>query len=329
MATLYKRGSRYYLNWSEGGEQFRRSLGAIEKRAAEAILAEKEAELHGLLIPTRGVLVGHVLDDYLAWYRAERPTTYRRAVSALKPFREAFDGSAAETLPPLAIQQWANAREAKGSTEKALKLARAAFRQAVTQRAIVQGPMDGVTIPKSVISRAPPYYARDQLRALARTRDGALWIFAAATGLRRGELAKADMARDVRAGVLLVESTAEGRTKSAKWRAIPLNRYALRALRALPAGRLAPWHADTLGDRFASQVAAVGLPGTLHWLRHTFCTILAQQGVSLHEIQRLAGHSSITVTERYAHHAPDYGRLAVKSMAAWGRKGYPSSGSRR
>ena len=320
MATLYKRGTRYYLNWSEGGVQVRRSLGPIDRRAAEALRAEKEAELHGLLIPTRGVLVGHVLDDYLAWYKAERPTTYRRAVSALRPFRDAFDGAAAETLPPLAIQQWANAREAKGSTEKALKLVRAAFRRAIAQRVIAQGPMDGVTIPKSIIARAPPYYTREQLRALARTKDGALWVFAAATGLRRGELAKAQRG-DVRDGVLLVESTAEGRTKSAKWRAVPMNRYALRALARLPAGRLAPWHRDTLGDRFAAQARSAGLPGTLHWIRHTFCTILAQQGVSLHEIQRLAGHSSITVTERYAHHAPDYGRLAVGTMAKWGRGG--------
>lgn len=318
MATLYKRGTRYYLNWSEGGEQFRRSLGAIDRKAAEAILAEKEAELHGFLIPTRGVKVGTILEDYLAWYEAERPTTYKRALSALKPFREAFDTAAAESLPPLAIQQWASARTAKGSTEKALKLARAAFRRAVTQRAIAHSPMDGVTIPKSVVSRAPPYYSREQLRALARTPDGALWVFAAATGLRRGELAKAARG-DVRDGVLLVESTAEGRTKSGKWRAIPLNRYAVWALRRLPEGRLWPWHRDTLGDRFAAQARAAELPGSTHWLRHTFCTVLAQQGVSLHEIQKLAGHSSITVTERYAHHAPDYGRRAVATMGAWGR----------
>lgn len=319
MATIYKRGTRYYLNWSEAGAQYRRSLGAIERGEAEAIRAEKDAELHGLLIPTRGVLVCTVLDDYLAWYQAERPTTYRRAVSALKPFRLAFDGAAAESLPPLAIQQWASGRTAKGSTEKALKLARAAFRRAVEQRVIARSPMVGVAIPKLVVSRAPPYYSREQLRALARAEDGALWIFAAATGLRRGELAKADQARDVRDGVLVVESTAEGRTKSGKWRAVPLNRYALWALRRLPAARLAPWHRDTLGDKFTAQARAAGLPGSIHWLRHTFCTILVQSGTSLHEVQRLAGHSSVTVTEQYAHHAPDYGRLAVGTMGRWGR----------
>ena len=46
----------------------------------------------------------------------------------------------------------------------------------------------------------------------------------------------------------------------------------------------------------------------------------AQQGVSLHDIKALAGHSSVAVTEIYAHHQPSYGRAAVPTMGAWGRR---------
>lgn len=318
MATLYKRGDAYYLNWQDGGVQVRRSLGKVDRKTAEALRAEKEAELRGLITVTRGVTVEAILSDYLNWYATARPTTYRRAVSALRRFREAFDEAAAESLPANLIEAWAARQEARGQAEKALKLARAAFRRAVKQRVIARSPMDGVTIPKSITSRAPPYFQAAQLRALAGTPRGAAWIFMAATGLRRSEMAKARR-QDVRDGVLLVESTPEGRTKSAKWRAIPLNPHARRALRSLGADRLVECHADTLGDWFRADADSVGVAGTLHWLRHTFCTVLAQQGVSLHEIKRLAGHSSITVTEQYAHHAPDYGRAAVATMGAWGR----------
>lgn len=318
MATLYKRGKAYYINWSKDGEQFRRSLGPIEKREAEAIRAEKEAELAGLILPTRGVLVADVIAPYLNWYRTARPTTYRRAVSALSRFQTAFDHVAAESLPAALIEQWAAQQTAKGQTEKALKLARAAFRRAVRQRQIGLSPMDGVTIPKSVTSRAPPYFTREQLGALARQPRGAAWVFMAATGVRRGEIVKARQA-DIRDGVLLVESAPEGRTKSGKWRAIPLSPHARRAVARLGADRLVTCHADTLGDWFRAEASAAGVAGTLHWLRHTFCTMLAQSGVSLHEIKRLAGHSSITVTEQYAHHAPDYGRAAVATMARWGK----------
>lgn len=45
-------------------------------------------------------------------------------------------------------------------------------------------------------------------------------------------------------------------------------------------------------------------PATLHDLRHTYCSWLAQAGVPLVEIGRLAGHASTTTTQRYAHLAP-------------------------
>src|SRR5690606_12792149 len=189
---------------------------------------------------------------------------------------------------------------------------------AVAKRRIAHSPMDGVVIPKSVTSRAPPYYRREQLRKLATTPHGAAWIFMATTGLRRGEMAKARR-QDVQDGVRPGESAPNGRTKAGKWRAIPLSPYARRALRSLGADLLVECHPDTLGDWFASEARSVGLKGSLHWLRHTFCTMLAQQGVSLHDIKALAGHSSVAVTEIYAHHQPDYGRAAVATMGEIGR----------
>jgi integrase len=319
VATILKRGPAYYLNWREGGVQYRRSLGKIDRKAAETIRAAKEAELHGLLTPTRGVTVEAILDAYLTWYAAARPTTYRRALSALKPMREALGPYGAEGLPASAFEAWAAGRP-PATTEKALKLARAAFRSAVLQRLIARSPMDGVRIQASVLSKAPDYYRPRQLDQLYQTARGPLWAFMAATGVRRSEMAKARRS-DVRGGLLMVESTAEGRTKSGKWRAVPLNRQAKEALRSLGEDRLVDVHPDTLGDWFRKDAAAAKLPGSLHWLRHTFCTALVQSGVTLHEVKRLAGHSSITVTERYAHHAPGFGAAAVATMDGWMKEG--------
>lgn len=44
---------------------------------------------------------------------------------------------------------------------------------------------------------------------------------------------------------------------------------------------------------------------SLHTLRHTCASRLVQAGVSLYEVSKFLGHSSITVTERYAHLAPN------------------------
>lgn len=39
-----------------------------------------------------------------------------------------------------------------------------------------------------------------------------------------------------------------------------------------------------------------------HAMRHTFCSRLAQAGVSPWDIKELAGHSNLSITERYTHH---------------------------
>ena len=319
VATLYKRGPSYYLNWRKDGRQYRRTLGPVDRKAAEAIRAEKAAELAGLITSTRGVTVEAVLADYLDWYATERPATYGRAKSALKPLLADLGGYMAEGVEPRAFERWASGRP-QASAEKALKLARAAFRRAVKHRVISRSPMDGVSIPKTLLSRPPDYYRPAQLAKLYKTPRGHLWAFMVATGVRRGEMVKARR-QDIQGGMLVIESTPEGRTKSGKWRAVPLNPQGRLALKKLGKVALVDCHADTLGDWFKTDAAEAGLPGTLHWLRHTFCTALVQSGVTLHEVQRLAGHSSVTVTEKYAHHAPGFGRSAVGKMAGWMTKG--------
>lgn len=319
MATIYERGGRWYLNWREDGTQFRRSLGPIERRQAEGFRAEKEAELRGLITVTRGVTVGMVLDEYMDWYKEARPTTHRQATSGLKRFREAFDRFGAEDLNPAAVELWAAKEPRKGQTEKALKLGRAAFNRALKHRRIARSPMLGVKIDKPLTSRAPPYYRPDQLRKLTKAPHGALWAFLANTGLRRGEIVKARRS-DIRDGHIYVESEATGRTKNLRWRAVPLNAAAKAALKKLGEDRLVEAEADTLTHWSIKEARDAGLTGSIHWLRHTFCTSLVQSGVSLHDVKNMAGHSSVTVTEQYAHHAPSQGKSGVAKLAAWGRR---------
>lgn len=61
----------------------------------------------------------------------------------------------------------------------------------------------------------------------------------------------------------------------------------------------------TIQARFAAYRGAANLSDVvLHSLRHTFASRLVQSGVDLYRVSRLMGHSSIKVTERYAHLAP-------------------------
>lgn len=51
-----------------------------------------------------------------------------------------------------------------------------------------------------------------------------------------------------------------------------------------------------------------------HDLRHTFATRLVQAGVDLYKVQRLLGHKSPIMTQRYAHHYPESLRDGVEML---------------
>ena len=53
-----------------------------------------------------------------------------------------------------------------------------------------------------------------------------------------------------------------------------------------------------------------------HDLRHTFASHLVMNGVDIRTVSELIGHSSITMTMKYAHLAPDSRLHAVQTLAS-------------
>jgi len=53
-----------------------------------------------------------------------------------------------------------------------------------------------------------------------------------------------------------------------------------------------------------------------HVLRHSAATILAEDGMPVHEIQELLGHADLRTTQRYIHHAESLDASPVYRLAA-------------
>ena len=49
-------------------------------------------------------------------------------------------------------------------------------------------------------------------------------------------------------------------------------------------------------------------------MRHSFATRLVQRGVDLYNVQRLSGHKSHGMTQRYAHHSSESLRDGVRAL---------------
>ena len=49
---------------------------------------------------------------------------------------------------------------------------------------------------------------------------------------------------------------------------------------------------------------------------HTFATRMVQAGIDLYKVQRLLGHKSPIMTQRYAHHYPESLREGVDALEA-------------
>jgi len=148
------------------------------------------------------------------------------------------------------------------------------------------------------------------------------------TGLRRGEcfaLRWEDL--DFEHSILTVRASG---TKSGTARRVPMNdtvKDALEAWRATNATASPPdlvFPSPRGGGQirdfkkgWASLMREAKIDGfRVHDLRHTFASRLVQRGIPLYTVQRLLGHASITMTQRYAHLAPENELAAVQTLNA-------------
>ena len=97
--------------------------------------------------------------------------------------------------------------------------------------------------------------------------------------------------------------------KTGRYRFVPIAQDLYNVLKSVPSPTaqdfvIASWHYpsdSTLCRVYCSTTKRLGFHCHLHKLRHTFASHLAQAGVDLYRISKLLGHSSIQMTEIYAH----------------------------
>lgn len=252
----------------------------------------------------------------------------------LRPF---FTGRYLHTIKRADMRAYIRYRLAHGVTTATVRRELRIFSAAVNFTALeldltLPNPARGLDLPDSVprlrwlshpeaarlISAAAAVSPLPHLPAFIR--------LALSTGCRKSELLYLEWSRvDRENSLLLLEAH---HTKAGKRRYVPINASALRALDNLQAWNDANfpdspwvftgtrgWRIRTLQKRWSLALDRAGITDfRIHDLRHTCASWLVMSGVPLTTVRDLLGHSSVTVTERYAHLAPDKIREAVDAM---------------
>lgn len=244
-------------------------------------------------------------------------------------------------------------KEAKGysgtTMQKTFVLLKQVLKSAVLDGLLPSNPMDSLTPPKND-TRERHAASVDDVKAVARMLDAMpldghtigvrLMLFA---GLRRGEAVGVEW-RDVSGGSLHVARSVVERTRDIKtpksaagMRTVPLMPMlseALESWRVQQRAQLSflgmeqrpetPIVTNGVGRRMPAQNmwrwwmrrrGELGMDCTLHELRHTFLTMLANSGASMQSLKSIAGWSSIDMARVYVHDDEAANRDAVARMA--------------
>jgi len=318
--------------WTERG---RPPAGYFTKRQAEAWLREILDEARRGT-PSGMVRTGASFADaaaewlrYVEHDRGRKPSTvdgYRSIVrSELLP---RFGDMALESVTPPVIEAWqASMTQAASTRTKALVLMHGIFQRARKVWSLPTNPVADVEKPPLSRSGDLQVFSPEEVWALVRAaaseQDAALFLTAAFTGLRMGELLALRW-RDVDfagSSVRVRASDYAGhltKAKSGKVRAVPLAPDVASALAQL--GRRENWVGDddlvfageagsyldgsALRRRYKAALDAAGLrPLRFHDLRHTFGTRMIAKA-DIRRVQEWMGHADIQTTMRYLHFAP-------------------------
>ena len=344
----------FYGSWWSNGTRVKRRLGVKRARGSREGLtaAQAETELRRLMGDVRpSSSAGDRLD------MAEVGRRYRKHLEALGRKRSTLAAvemtlrvwiephlgdRALDKIRPEDIEDLMRAMGKAGVGAKSVRnyigTLSAIFRFAMHPRRkwAISNPCEVIDLPPASTSEEIRFLTVSEVDALAKaavagehqTLDRAMYVVAAMTGLRQGELIALrwqDVDRDARrvrvrrSHVLGEFDTPKSRRSE---RSVPLSRRV--------ASELDRWRLETrwgspddlvfaepasgevlrrgaLMRRYRRALKAAGVaPGhRFHDLRHTFGTAMAAAGVPMRTLQEWMGHRDLATTQRYADYAPN------------------------
>ncbi len=328
-----KKPGEWWIQWFDAeGRRHREKVGTkaaarqlYQKRQTEKLQGKKLPEL----TPKKALLVKDMIERFRPSWEAKKSARDDGRYAAY--WIEALGSLAAREVRPSDIEGWRAKRQKVDGVAPATVNRAVAFLKRIYNLAIRDGIFEGSN-PVAKVRQIREnnsrvrYLTAEEEAALRACCSGDFWLkveVAFLSGLRQMEqltLRRADL--DFRARVITVRESKHGESRT-----VPMSdRLAELFGQQLDShksewvfpGRFPEEHFTGTGAIHGLKAAMkrAGVDNlTWHDLRHTFCSRLAMAGCSLATIQQLAGHKTITVTQRYAHLSPEHNRAAMELLA--------------
>lgn len=328
---LYQRtGSPFwFMRYAdENGKIVRTSTGTTEKKLAASILGKKRTAVvenrHLDIKRLPNVSFHELCDEYWNLHgknlKARGLTYYMESLKT-----EIGDGPLREITQKQierVLSDWMSREEfSVGTRNTYLMRLKSIFNKAVEWGYLSESPAAGVKNLRGQEGRTR-FLTTPEIAALlaaASKRLRPLLLVALHTGMRQGEIFRLRWS-DIDFENRLINI--HGKTKSGKNRSIPMDDTLFETLQNMKKTSALVFPSRSTGHELTS-ISRI-FPRLLkkakienfrfHDLRHTFASHLVMNGVDLAVVRDLLGHSTVRMTERYAHLAPGYQVKAVKTL---------------
>jgi integrase len=321
--------------WTQRG---RPQAGYFTKRTAHAWLDEtlaeaRRGELAGMV--RTGTTFPHAAEEWLRYVEQERackPSTVKDYRNMARVLGETFGDEPIEDITTEAIERWKAefTRERKPSNrtlQKYLVTLHGISKRATRVYGLPHNPVAQVERPRLPRRAGIDVFSHEEVMALVREaeneQDGALYLTAAFTGLRLGELLALRWEDvDFEADTIRVRRNwtagGEGTPKSGRGRAVPMIEQVAQALARLGQRERFTGHQDlvfcdplgrhlgskSLSQRYKDALAQAELRQLrFHDLRHTFGTH-AIRHADPREVMEWMGHADLATTQKYLAYKP-------------------------
>ncbi len=325
MGTVFLRGDSWVGEYKDRGKIKRKAFGKkgiVTKTQAKEMLKKLEQRVklgqYDMLdaeIPT----LNEFAEDYLKHVRdVVKKRSWSRDLLSLKHLKDFFGDRNLSEIAPKDVDDYKEVRlneVSPATVNRELEVLRHLFNLAERwKKFFSKNPVSqaGLLPLNNQLERILTPQEEERLLVSSSSSLKAILICALNTGMRKGEIINLKWSNvDLENNVITLEHT---NTKSKKTRRIPINSELRKLLleQRLKSGGSeyvflssngTPYlRQDSLNRAFIDALKRAKVEGLrFHDLRHTAATRMIEAGASIVAVSRILGHSSLTVTMRYAH----------------------------